>query len=402
MIVCVAGKNDIAANVLQLCVKTIGRDNVLAIPNRDDFAKHTWQKSLKKEASDLGVKLVSLSDVYDINNLIFLSVEFDRILNPERFRTSFIYNIHFSLLPKYKGVYTAIWPLVNGEKETGVTLHLIEKGIDTGPIIDQVAFPIQIHDNARVIYFRCLELGYDIIAKNLHDLITGNVNPRRQLSVDSTYYSADSINFSNVSVNMKQTAYQLHNHIRAFSFQEYQFPVVHGYRISSSRILDNISVSKPGTIIDDNETCLSISTIDYDLLLLKDFSYDLFQGVENSDLDQVKRYASLVENINITNKMGWSPLMIAAYHNNAQVAHELIERGADINQTNKNGTTILMYAKDGAFKDSNTGVLDILINKKADINARDNTGKSVLDYCEELNQYALLDYFKTALLWINN
>ena len=74
---------------------------------------------------------------------MFISLEYHRLIDPLKFVTSKLYNPHFSLLPAYKGMYTSALPLLNDEKDAGVTLHHIDSGIDTGDIIDQIIFPIE-------------------------------------------------------------------------------------------------------------------------------------------------------------------------------------------------------------------------------------------------------------------
>lgn len=56
-------------------------------------------------------------------------------------------NIHSSLLPRYRGVHPVSWALIGGEKETGVTLHRIDAGVDTGNILEQTAVPIGADDD---------------------------------------------------------------------------------------------------------------------------------------------------------------------------------------------------------------------------------------------------------------
>ena len=110
------------------------------------------ERSLLKKANEIGIETKTLEDIYSIENLIFLSLEFDRIVNPNKFKSNKLFNIHFSLLPKYKGMFTSIIPILNNEKTTGVTFHKIDKGIDTGEIIAQKEFEIALFDNARDIY----------------------------------------------------------------------------------------------------------------------------------------------------------------------------------------------------------------------------------------------------------
>lgn len=63
-----------------------------------------------------GGQNITLEQAYEIENLIFISCEFDQLIKPEKFNSPFLYNIHFSLLPAYKGMYTSALPLYNGEK----------------------------------------------------------------------------------------------------------------------------------------------------------------------------------------------------------------------------------------------------------------------------------------------
>ena len=91
-------------------------------------------------------------------DLLFMSVEYDRIIKPALFASSRLYNVHFSLLPKYRGCNTAVWPILNGEAEHGVTLHEIDAGIDSGPIVAQRSFPID-GMTSRQSYGCCLDLG---------------------------------------------------------------------------------------------------------------------------------------------------------------------------------------------------------------------------------------------------
>ena len=69
-------------------------------------------------------------------------IEFDQIIKPTEFRSNRLFNIHFSYLPEFKGMYTSAIPILQGSTHTGVTLHGIDQGIDTGPIIAQEKFEI--------------------------------------------------------------------------------------------------------------------------------------------------------------------------------------------------------------------------------------------------------------------
>jgi methionyl-tRNA formyltransferase len=172
MIVCIAGKNNIAVEILIYLVQIgIKKENIYIISNKTDDGKDNWQRSLLKKANKMGIEIRNLEDVYSIENLLFLSLEFDKIVNPNKFKSNKLFNIHFSLLPKYKGMFTSIMPILNNEKATGVTLHKIDKGIDTGEIIAQKEFEIDLMDNARDVYHKYIHYGILLLKECLEKLL---------------------------------------------------------------------------------------------------------------------------------------------------------------------------------------------------------------------------------------
>ena len=240
MKLCIAGKNDIAVNALCYLVNTLNcnKNNLFVILNRNDSGIDTWQKSLKKCAKELGIKILSLEDAYDIEDLYFISLEFDRIIRTSRFKTDKLFNIHFSNLPSYKGMYTSVMPLLNGEKVGGVTLHKIDDGIDTGEIIKQRFFDIDINDTARDLYFKYLNNAFELFKENIEQLLKNNISYEKQSAVNSTYYSKKALDFNNINIDLNKTSFEIHNQIRAFIFKEYQLPEINGFKIEKSVLTD--------------------------------------------------------------------------------------------------------------------------------------------------------------------
>ena len=153
MKICIAGKNNIAVWALRYLLHIgICRQDIFILPNASDCGYDTWQYSLLKCAKDENLMVVTLQDIYAMSDLLFISLEFDKLIDIEKFASKNLFNIHFSNLPKYKGAYTSIMPLLYGESETGVTLHKIDSGVDTGDIVDQMTFAIGLQDSARMLY----------------------------------------------------------------------------------------------------------------------------------------------------------------------------------------------------------------------------------------------------------
>jgi phosphoribosylglycinamide formyltransferase-1 len=91
----------------------------------------------------------------------------------------------------------------------------------------------------------------------------------------------------------------------------------------------------------------------------------------------------------------WTPLVVAAFNHSPNCIAWLIEHGADVNYSNRRGTTVLMYAKTRYLgqSDASYPVLDILIEGGADVTAQDMMGKTVVDYCKEAGDQSLVNYF---------
>jgi len=81
---------------------------VCVICDKTEKGINSQQKSLRFFARKMKIKECEIQELYKVRDLVFLSLEFDQIVNPELFTTRKLYNIHFSMLPSYKGVYTSV------------------------------------------------------------------------------------------------------------------------------------------------------------------------------------------------------------------------------------------------------------------------------------------------------
>jgi methionyl-tRNA formyltransferase len=94
-------------------------------------------------------------------------------------------NVHFSLLPKYRGAAPANWAIVNGEKETGVTTMFIEPALDTGPILLQHATAIGETETAPELMQRLSEIGAELLSETLSCL--DEITPQPQDDAQATF-----------------------------------------------------------------------------------------------------------------------------------------------------------------------------------------------------------------------
>lgn len=365
---CIAGKNNIAVDVLSHVLQSnmFTPEEVVVVCNRTETGQNTWQKSLRYFANLWGVKEVSLEDVYSLKGVCFLSLEFDRIIHPQRFQTEKLYNIHFSLLPKYKGCYTAIMPILHGETESGVTFHRMNSGIDTGEIIAQRKFSLTDKDTARDLYNKCLLYGTSLVISLLPKLKAndGYLSGQKQRSHMASYYAKDTIDFRNINIDTKKTAAEICAQIRAFTFREYQLPMVNGTDVVRAEITENPSRAKPGTIIWQDKWRAVMATIDYDIVLYKDAYEYVMQAAAEGRTDSLQYVPQLASYANQGGEHGWTPLIVAAYNGHYEAFMLLVASGASLQQRNWNGTTLLMYAKDGWRKMATAGYLHICVSRE--------------------------------------
>ena len=123
--------------------------------------------------------------------------------------------MHDSLLPTYRGFAPMNWAIINGEKQSGVTLFHIAEGVDSGPIVDQLSTPIYIDDTAKTLDERIIKLYEEIIVKNLPALQSGKAKSTPQDESLATYTCKRTP--EDGEINWQNSAEQIHNLIRALT-----------------------------------------------------------------------------------------------------------------------------------------------------------------------------------------
>ena len=86
-------------------------------------------------------------------------------------------NIHASLLPKYRGAAPINWAIINGEKETGVTIMQMNEGVDTGDMLSHVVVPIAPKETAESLFDKLAKAGAELIVETLPKLEAGEIIP---------------------------------------------------------------------------------------------------------------------------------------------------------------------------------------------------------------------------------
>src|SRR5919206_516112 len=119
-------------------------------------------------------------------------------------------NVHFSLLPRYRGAAPANWAIINGDKETGVTTMFIEPTLDTGPILLQRKTEIGETETAPELMERLAEIGAGLLGETLARL--DEITPRPQSNDNATF--APILKKEDGLIDWSQSAFAIERRVR--------------------------------------------------------------------------------------------------------------------------------------------------------------------------------------------
>ncbi len=147
---------------------------------------------------------------------LFIVIAFRMLWSMPRLGT---FNLHASLLPKYRGAAPINWAVINGDKETGVTTFFLKHDIDTGDIIDQKKVEIRDDENVGDIHDKLMSLGAELtmetVAKILDDTLT--TTPQDELTKGVEPTPAPKIFKDTCHIDWNNDALKIHNLIRGLS-----------------------------------------------------------------------------------------------------------------------------------------------------------------------------------------
>jgi len=158
------------------------------------------------------------------NNLdesdIFISVLYDKLIPISFIKNRKCFNFHPGILPQYRGAGVYSWAIINGEDKTGITLHLIDDGIDSGDIIEVRAFPIdKATDTAQTLFDRGNKIMLMMFKNWFHLLLNDEYIAIKQDETKAgIYYRKDLSKAKDLTrfiraltFNGKESAYYLNN-----------------------------------------------------------------------------------------------------------------------------------------------------------------------------------------------
>lgn len=124
-------------------------------------------------------------------------------------------NVHASLLPRWRGAAPINAAILHGDEETGITIMKMDAGLDTGPILSQRSMRIKPDETAGSLFDKLSALGTDLLLDTLPGYLAGEIQPRPQPKVGSTY--APMLKKEDGLLDFSHPARELERKVRAFN-----------------------------------------------------------------------------------------------------------------------------------------------------------------------------------------
>ncbi len=214
-------------NVGVRCLKVLlahGVDVALVVTHRDNPNETIWFESVAKTAAEYGIPVVMPDDpntpefiaqLADIRPDFLFSFYFRQMLKPVLLDTAArgAYNMHGSLLPKYRGRVPVNWAVLHGERETGATLHRMVEKPDAGETVAQQAVPILPDDTAHEVFVKVTLAAEMALDRVLPQLIAGTAPHLMPDLKAGSYFGGRRA--EDGRIDWTKSAQEIHNLVRA-------------------------------------------------------------------------------------------------------------------------------------------------------------------------------------------
>ncbi|QAS51057.1 methionyl-tRNA formyltransferase [Halobacillus litoralis] len=171
-------------------------------------------------------------------------------------------NVHASLLPEFRGGAPIHYSILQGKKETGVTIMYMVKRLDAGDMLAKVTVPIEDDDHVGTLHDKLSTAGADLLASVLPDLLAGRVTPEEQDESKVTF--ASNIKREQELIDWSKDQQTVYNHVRGL----HPWPVAYSFwsgkpvKIWWAEKVDGKYEDEPGTVVSLEEDGFLVTTGD--------------------------------------------------------------------------------------------------------------------------------------------
>ena len=190
------------------------------------------------------------------------------------------YNLHGSLLPRYRGAAPINWAVINGDKYTGVTTFKLKHAIDTGDLMHQEKVEITEDDTAGTVHDKMMQVGAELILKTVKSIESGDYETFPQ--DESQVSKAPKIFHDTCKIDFSKPADEVYNFIRGLSPYPGAWMELDGLEMKvfdTERSFEE-SIPATGTIVSDNKRYLKVAASD-GFIVFKDVK---LQGKKRMDI----------------------------------------------------------------------------------------------------------------------
>ena len=177
-------------------------------------------------------------------------------------------NVHASLLPKYRGAAPIQYAIIKGEKESGVTIMRMEKGMDTGAMYSRVVVPIDAEMNFARLHDELMEKGAELLTDTLPRIAEG-LQPEIQKESEATF--ATLLTKEMAKIDWNRPAQEVHNRVRGFDPVPGAFTYLPDgklLKIWETRVTGTRTEALPGTVVSVTKKDFSVACRDGELRIL--------------------------------------------------------------------------------------------------------------------------------------
>ena len=206
------------------CLLQAGVEIKLVVTHQDNPEENIWFDSVAKLANRHQITVITpknpnqaevINLITELNPEYFFSFYYRYMLSPELLTIPArgAYNLHGSLLPKYRGRAPVNWAVLHGEATTGVSLHQMVEKPDAGSLIDQQAIAILPNDTAHDVFLKLTPAAETLLNRCLPLLLAGKIEPQPLDLAQGSYFGGRTPEHGRI--DWQQSAWTIHNLVRA-------------------------------------------------------------------------------------------------------------------------------------------------------------------------------------------
>ena len=257
------GTPDFAVPVLEMLINNYQVSMVVTQPDKKVGRKQKITKTPAKiAAEELDIPVyqpVKLSGSSELDELIAMNADFivtaaygqflpTKFLNSAKIAAV---NVHGSLLPKYRGGAPIQYSLINGDKETGITIMEMVKKMDAGDIYAQKAIEIEPDDTAGSLFEKLSYLGRDLLLETLPKISDGSVQKVTQNEEEVVF--SPNITKNQERITSKMTAQEANNLLRGLNPDPGAYMMVNGkrFKVWKAEVADESTDLEAGSLVEN-------------------------------------------------------------------------------------------------------------------------------------------------------